>query len=366
MDLGLPDLFPSSSGGTGVRPVVKLVKGPAAPAGGGFGSDLLSAAAGALGLGGGAQADPLTDSLSSLTVDLAPAPFIAHARLRFLPRDDFPDLSTGDELAVQLGFDGNLQPVLAGLVVMLKRSGDGTLEVTLASKAVALAAQRENTGYEQQSFSDLLSQWAAAAQLTPGDIASGPSYPFLAVDDRASLWDWIARLSRHVGVAAWVDASGQLQAHETSGPPVRTFKYGEDLLAFESTERQAMAGTANVAGEGSAGSQGASAWAWLAKDNSANQATSGDGPAIGQWADGALRSAADVQAAADGQAATAKRVASTVRLTVAGAPDIDVASPFAIEGCPDGRGDGDYAALRVRHRFDAKRGLVTELVGGAS
>jgi len=366
MDLGLPDLFPAAASGAGVRPVVKLVKGPAAPAGGGFGSDLLSAAAGALGLGGGSQPDPLTDSLSSLVVHLAPAPFIAHARLRFLPREDFPDLATGDELGVQLGFDGSPQPVLAGRIAMLSRRGDGSLDVTLASKAVALAAQRENTGYEQQSFSDLLSQWASLAQLKPGDIASGPSYPFLAVDDRTSLWDWIARLARHAGVPAWVDASGQLQAHATSGPPVRTFKYGEDVLAFEATTRDAMAGTSSVAGEGSAGTQGASAWAWLAKDNSANQATSGDGPAIGLWSDGALRSTSAAQSAADGQAAAAKRLSITVRVTVPGAPDIDVASSFAIEGCPNGVGDGEYAALQVRHRFDARRGLVTELVGGAS
>jgi hypothetical protein len=366
MDLGLPDLFPAAAGGAGVRPVVKLVKGPAAPTGGGFGADLLSAAAGALGLGGGSQPDPLTDCLSSLVVHLAPAPFVAHARLRFLPREDFPDLAPGDELAVQLGFDDNPQSVLAGRIAMLARRGDGSLDVTLASKAIMLAGQRENTGYEQQSFSDVLSQWAALAQLTPGDITSGPSYPFLAVDDRASLWDWIARLARHAGVPAWVDASGQLQAHATSGPPVRTFKYGADVLAFEATARDPMAGAASIAGEGSAGTDGATAWAWLAKDNGANQATSGDGPAIGWWSDGALRSTAAIQDAADGQAAAAKRLATTVRVTVPGAPDIDVASPFAIEGCPNGLGDGAYSALQVRHRFDTRRGLVTELVGGAS
>ena len=363
MDLGLQGLFPSAAAAAGVRPAVKLVKGAAAAAAGGFGSDLLSAAAGALGLNA-PQADPLTDSLSSLVVHLAAAPGIATARLWFLPRDDFPALAPGDELTVQLGYDGSPRPVLAGKVATVSSTGDGGLQVTLASKAAALAAQRENTGHEQQSFSDLLGLWAAQAELTPGDIASGPSYPFIAIDDRQSLWGWVARLARHAGVPAWVDASGQLQAHAPSGPPVKTFKYGADVLALTTATRDPMAGSASVAGEGSAGSQGASAWAWLAKDNSANTASAGAGPSAAIASDGALRSSDAASGAADAQAALAQRLAGTVRLSVPGAPELDIASVFAIQGCPQGRGDGSYAALVVRHRFDAGRGLVTELVGG--
>lgn len=361
MDLGLPDLFPS--GGTGIRPAVKLVKGAAgAAADGGFGGALLSAAAGALGLGAG-QPDPLTDSLSSLSVQLAPAPHVATARLRFLPRSDFPGLAPGDELQIQLGWDGAPQPVFAGAVGTVAGRGDGALEVLVAGKAIALARLRENSAYEQQGFADLLNTWIGAAGLAAGDIASGPSYAFLAIDDRHSLWEWVARLARHADVPAWVDASGKLQAHAPAGAPVRSFKFGEDVLDLHSAARDPVSTAATVAGEGSAGRQGEQAWAWLAKDNSAATARAGSGASAPLASDGALRSLAAAAGAAAGMAAGAQRLGGTVQLSVPGTPELDIASVFAVEGCPGGRGDGSFAVLELRHRFSAS-GFTTELFGG--
>ena len=88
MAFAAPELF-STGTQPGLAPAVKLEKGSAGAGAGGFGGDLLSAAAGALGV---VQPDPLTDALSSAFVYLVAAPGLSTCRLRFLPSSDLSRL----------------------------------------------------------------------------------------------------------------------------------------------------------------------------------------------------------------------------------------------------------------------------------
>jgi hypothetical protein len=356
VSIGLDDLFAPAAAGPGALPRAKLAK--SAPGGGGgglggLGGDLLAAAGAALGLG---QPDPLTDALVSVQMQLAAAPMLAWCRLQFLPRSDFPALATGDPITVSLSDAGAPVPVFAGTVAQLAWR-DGRLDVLLSAPAAALARIRRNAGYENQSFGDLLSTFAAEAGLAAGDIDAGPDYAFFAIDDRLSLWDWIARLARHGDVPAWTDARGRLNARAPRGQPVASFIHGQTLLALRASTRDPATSAARIVGEGSAGRQGADAWAWLAKDPQGVSA--GGGPGSPVQSDGALRSLAALVGAASGSAAPANEV----QVTVPGTPALDVASLFKLENCPGGAGDGSWRALEVRHRFDARGGFVTQLVG---
>lgn len=362
MSLDPTGLLSPAGAAPGLVPRVKLEK--AAPGGaagglGGLGGDLLAAAAGAL---GAAQPDPLTDALSSLQVELLAAPALATCRLLFLPRADFPALAPGDPLTVKLGSGGAPAPVFAGTVARIGGSG-GRLEVTLVAAASKLARIRRNAGYESQGFADLLKTWAGDAGLTPGRIDSGPDYAFFAIDDRLSLWDWVARVALHADVPAWTDAAGALNAARPAGQPVATFKYGETILALDAQSRDPVITGAHIVGEGSAGRQGSDAWSWLAKDPQGVSASAGGGAtgALGQ--DGGLRDLASVAAAAAGAAAGQGRIADLVEVRVPGTPALDIAAVFKLEGCPGGVGDGLWSALEVRHRFAARSGFVTEAVG---
>ncbi|HQV09039.1 MAG TPA: hypothetical protein PLL04_07775, partial [Thauera sp.] len=42
---------------------------------------------------------------------------------------------------------------------------------------------------------------------------------------------------------------------------------------------------------------------------------------------------------------------------------LDIASPFALEGCPGGRGDGTWVAIAVEHRFAPGQGFITRATG---
>lgn len=349
-------LFSSGSSAPGAAPRVKLAKSAPGGAGGGLGGmggDLLAAAGAAF---GAAQADPLTGALASLQLQLVAAPLLSSARLRFLPRSDFPSLANGDPITVSLSDGGAPVAVFAGTVAALS-GRQGVLDVMLSSPAAALARQRRNAGYENQSFSALLNTFAGEAGITVGDVDSGPDYAFFAVDDRLSLWEWIARLARHADVPAWTDAQGRLNARAPRGQPAASFRWGETLLDLEATAHDAATTAARIVGEGSAGRQGSDAWAWLAKDPQGVSA--GDGGGASLQNDGALRNLSAITGAAAGSAPAADRV----RITVPGTPAIDVASLFRLENCPGGQGDGDWAAVEVRHRLGGGHGFVTEVVG---
>jgi len=48
---------------------------------------------------------------------------------------------------------------------------------------------------------------------------------------------------------------------------------------------------------------------------------------------------------------------------VPGCPALDIASPFALEDCPGGRGDGTWVAIAVEHRFAPGQGFITRATG---
>ncbi len=357
----IPDpssLFASGASGPGARPRVTLAKGaPGGGAGGGLGGlggDLLAAAGAALGAG---QPDPLSDALVALQLQLVAAPLLSSARLSFLPGADFPALANGDALRISLDDGSAPLDVFAGTVAAVS-GRSGMLELLLSGPAAALARLRRNAGYENQSFSALLNSFAGEAGISVGDVDSGPDYAFFAVDDRQSLWEWIARLARHADVPAWADAQGRLNARAPRGQPAASFRYGETLLALHASARDPATTAARLVGEGSAGRQGADAWSWLAKDA---QGVSAGGAAGGAAVvnDGALRNLAALAGAAAGSAPAADQV----RITVPGTPALDVASLFRLENCPLGQGDGQWSVVEVRHRLGAGRGFVTEVLG---
>jgi hypothetical protein len=358
MDLGLP--FPSSSSpAPGFRPACKITQGAASSSSGG----LLDTVASLL---SAPQADPWADNLRSVEIAQGPAPFLDTCRLWLARTSTTPAVAVGDELGVQLGFDGSLATVFTGKVVVLSGTRDQGLEAVLASPAHLLAQSRQNASFEQQTLGDVVRQWAGEAQVTAGNVDSGASFPFLAVDDRRSAWEWIGALARLAGLLAWIDAEGKLNCKQPAGTPVRTYRYGQDLLRPRFIERVASLGEVTVSGEGAAQSQGAKAWSWLAKSADSVQASAGDGAPKRLYQEGVLREHAAAAAAAEGIAQRAHAARSVIEVAVPGSAEVGVGALFALADCPGGRGDGIYVALRVRHRYAKAHGFFTQLHGLAA
>lgn len=332
----------ATAAGTLPPPRAKVSRGGGAPAAGGFGADLVAL------LTGPAQPDPLTAALVEAELRLLPAPALSSCRLRFLPGSDFPALATGDVLKLQLGAGDDPPAVFTGPVTLIGGSR-GVLELVLGAAAAPLTRVRRNAGYENQGFADLMKLWAGEASLTPGDIDAGPKYAFLAIDAQASLWEWMARLGQAAGVDVWMDANARLNARASRGQPVATWGWGRDLLGLQA-ELHDPAITAFAGLPTGKAKEGA----WSAGEKPAGGAAAGAAaPGGGGGLAGAL----------GGLTGGGAKPAGRVHITVPGCPALDIASPFALEDCPGGRGDGDWVAVAVEHRFAPGQGFITRATG---
>ncbi|WP_345794283.1 hypothetical protein AAG895_04085 [Thauera sp. JM12B12] len=334
----------STAAGTLPPPRAKVSRGGGAPSAGGFGADLVAL------LTGPAQPDPLTAALVAAEVRLLPAPALSACRLRFLPGSEFPALAAGDVLKLQLGAGDDPPAVFTGPVTLIGGSS-GVLELVLGAAAAPLTRVRRNAGYENQGFADLMKLWAGEASLTPGDIDAGPKYAFLAIDAQGSLWEWMARLGQAAGVQAWMDAEGRLNARAARGQPVATWGWGRDLLGLQA-ELHDPAITAFAGLPTGKAKEGA----WSAGEKPASGAAPGGGGAAPGGAGG-------LAGALGGLNGAGAKPAGRVHITVPGCPALDIASPFALEGCPGGRGDGDWVAVAVEHRFAPGQGFITRATG---
>jgi len=117
-----------------------------------------------------------------------------------------------------------------------------------------------------------------------------------------------------------------------------------------------------VLGEGAAGSQGSQAWSWLSKKRSAIAAQQGSGDAR-QQSQAALRNLSAIQGNAQRWLDQLTAQGERVRLSVPGNTSVQLGGSFSVASCPQGRGDGDFVATRIRHRYDKLAGFVTLLEG---
>jgi hypothetical protein len=234
------------------------------------------------------------------------------------------------------------------------------LEILLASPARQLARLRQNASYQGQSFGDLARAWAGEASVPTNRVEAGTTFPFLAVDDRRSIWEWLASLARLSGLWVWVNADGQLEAAQPEAATSVVFQYARDVLSHELAEHEDFLGAFRLVGEGAASSQGSDAWSWLTKTSS------GDAEASARLlAEGALRSVDAADRASASVTARAEGARRRVQLCVLGHPGVAMSSRFALAGSPDGS-DGEYLVCSCRHRFDKQRGYRTELCGVAA
>jgi hypothetical protein len=353
------------------RPAFKVAKASTGGGGGGL-LGAVSGAAASVGasavgdvasslLGGGAASDPWADNVQSLALDLQLAPGVDHCTLT-VTGSGMPSVALGDGLSLKLGYDQQLSTVYTGKLVRVQARNDDTVHLTLDNGALTLARLRQNSSFEQQTLRDIVNKLLGDAGISAGTLHTGPDFPFLALDDRQSLWAWISALAAMSGALAWVDGEGKVQIKPGGGPALASFTYGADVLALQHEARVPVAAQLTVLGEGAAGSQGTQAWSWLSKKRSAIAAQQGSGEAR-QQSQAALRNLSAMQGSAQHWADQLSAQGECVRLSVPGNTAVQLGGTFSVGSCPQGRGDGDYVATRIRHRYDKLAGFTTLLEG---
>lgn len=361
MPISLPSLGGSSSSSPAFRPAFKITQG----AGGGADGGLMGAVSSLL---GATQADPWAECVQSLQFDMQLAPGVDTCTVE--ASSSLPSVALGDSLSVQLGYADQLSPVYSGKIARILARQDGSVQLTLDNGALTLARLRQNTSFEQQTLSGVVNTLLSDAGITPGTIDTGVNFPFLAIDDRQSLWQWISTLAAYSACHAWVDNAGSVHVKAGGGPATASFSYGNDILSLHHSQATPQAGKITVIGEGAAGSQGSQAWSWLSKKTSgisAQQGSSGGQhqQSQRQQSQPALRNVSAAQSSARFWQQQLSAQATRILLSVPGNAALAVGVTISVSGCPQGRGDGDYLVTRVRHVYEKKQGFISHIEGQA-
>ncbi len=335
------------------RPVFTLRFG-----GGSGGSGLMGAVASAAGSGGGT--DPWADHLLSVSLDLGLAPRADTAVVVMASGGEAPEAALEDEGTIAIGYaDSEAIPVFTGRIASIRRGLAGAATLTAINGGGILSRRRVNSAYEKQSAGAIVRDLAGAADVATGTVEDGLDFPFYVIDDRQTVLGHMADLARKCGHETWFSPEGTLHfAPLPGGEPVRTFRYGADILALQCREGPAPAGLTLV-GEGAAGSQGEDAWPWIVQDPAGLTAEAGDPDGGRIDGDGSLRSADASRKAAESRLAATGRTALLGRIQVPGAPEVLVGSAIAIADAPEEVLNGEGIVLRVRHRFSKTGGFTT-------
>ncbi len=315
---------------------------------------------------GAGSAEDFAGTLSSFRVVLAVAPGVDWAEVT-LAAKSAPSLAPGDIGSIAAGYeDSSTDKLFTGAVYLLRRSLDGSLRLTAAGGAAALARMRVNQSYEKRTAGDIVRDLATRAGAPPGRIEDGEQYPFYVVDDGMNGWRHVAALAGKNNYVAACDSEGQLDFRPaSSGAPVATFTWATDLLALRAWESDAKPGQWTVIGEGAAGSNGEDAWAWVVADASPVKKSAGAGPER-LLSDPSLRSAASVGKAALGRVAAASRMASWAEILGPGSAAVRPGELVEVKDAQDSALNGQYLALRVEHHYSKMGGFTTRVAGTKS
>ncbi len=257
------------------------------------------------------------------------------------PLSPWLDVAAGATVEVALGLGDDLEPVLTGQVERIRQVPWGTLLEVLATTA-ALDRVRLGRVYTAQTVGDIVRDLCGAADLTPGEVDTGPTFGAYHVDERRTCWRHLRDLAGLLRAELASSAVGEVHLRAPrSGTAQHALRAGADLLGWAAGARLAGTAPMPVGAFGAASEQGADAWSLV------HHLPGGPG------AHRLLPAIRDREAAsAIDDAAKAAHIRSGARAHViaTGVPAIRAGDLVELEDLP--RAAGTYRVLRTQHQID--------------
>lgn len=277
---------------------------------------------------------------------------------------DEPSLRPGARVQVELGYEeggGRTLPVIDGEVVAIKasfpRRGPSSARIQVYSKHHRLRRGRFTRAFKGLSYSGIARRIAQEVGLEATVDETQPAFEMVFQRNQTNL-EFLCELAAMVGHEVFVrDGRLFFRRPASGGAKVRTFKKGEDLLAFNPWVRAALMPTEvsvlgwrfdgePIAGEAREGDEGPSLGG--SRGALAIARELGDAPLLIRGTVVADDAAANALARAALQAAAQNLVAATAH--VSGAPDIRPGLVVEIAGVGE-IFSGMYYVRRVLHNY---------------
>ncbi|CAJ36895.1 phage late control D family protein [Methanocella arvoryzae] len=262
----------------------------------------------------------------------------------------------GDEVSVELGFDGSNTKVFTGGVDSVDPAVSGAT-ITCLSLASLLARKRINQVYEKQAAGAIVEDIAGRAGLAVKEPDDGLSFPSYVIDDSKTAYQHLRELAELSGCDLFLNAEGHLIFKKYEEQKPITLRYGRDIVDVSVQETNPRVSGVRVFEESPASSMGDDTSHWLSKKTMGGSCGDEDGHLI---TNPAIRDkdTAD-QVARNYLEKHAVSLSGTVKAI--GVPKAGLCSTIRIKEAPDARMNGDFKVVRVTHTFGGERGFMSAI-----
>lgn len=273
------------------------------------------------------------------------------------PGKNAAGIKKGDEASIELGNEGALTKVFAGIVDSVVPDITG-VAVTGYTAAKLLMGMRAHQIYEKQSSGAIIKDLAEKGGLKAKDPEDGIVFPMYVVDTGKPVYEHMLELASLNGFDLFINPDGAIIFKKFEGKKPRPFKYGRDIVRSEVHEITPQYTGVKVVGESPASTRGTDKSHWLSKGGTG--VTSGSGDRVLIVRHPAIRDTDTAE-----KVAAAKMESFLVELggtlVVLGNPKVAPGNTIAIKEMPNERNNGEFEAVKVSHALGGDSGFVTTI-----
>ncbi|NET34773.1 MAG: hypothetical protein F6K19_22565 [Cyanothece sp. SIO1E1] len=289
-------------------------------------------------------------------------------------------IAVGEDVTVELGYEGDHEGVFTGTVVALQPAIAG-VKVQALGQLNALLNLRTAAVYENQTAGQIARDVIAQAGLTAGQIETGPTLPTYAIDQRLSALAHLRQLADRLGYELYGDREGKVMFQALGaaanldsgglgaiasgagllGGATEGYVFGQHLLAARATQHPAPWNKITVGGESPMSRQGDTKAHWLTTKDTDHQGVAGQGTPQQLIIDPVARTQDLADRFAAGYRATGDRRMHQVRIKILGRPQVELGDTVQASDVADELINGSGYVRALRHRFGSTVGFTTEL-----
>jgi phage protein D len=265
-------------------------------------------------------------------------------------------IAEGDEVSIQLGYEGSLEAVMAGRVDHVEPDL-AEVRVTGLDSAAKLLVFRADQLYESQSAGGIVSDLANKAGVSAGEIADGLSFAMYVIDHRKNAYEHMFELAEKCGFDIYMTPASRLvfKAYERVEPHV--LAYGKEVIHAELQEETPRVVGVVVHGESPSSFKGADTSHWLTKR--AVEGVAGSGVRL-VFQEPTVRDKDAAEKVAKARLAALARGMSG-GVTIVGKAEIKLGDTIEIRGMTNSKMNGVFQVRSVEHYLSKTAGFTTTI-----
>ncbi len=266
-------------------------------------------------------------------------------------------LEPGDDVEVELGYEGETTKVFTGQVESVDWSID-RVTIYVLSAFRRLVKARFNLFFEKPKAGDIVSDVASELEVSKGSVDNGLEFASYALGNNKSVYDHLKVLAQQCGFDLYADESDELQFTRPLPLTSHAMEFGADIISLSFDHPSENISGLEVFGASPASfGEGADASSWLTKKEVKGVAGSSSG-IVHRIIDPTARTQENAIQIATAMLDT-RQSKTSAKLKALGNPKVKMGEQISIASMPLSSQNGTYKVTGVNHKIHYQKGYTS-------